>query len=202
MSLQWEDVDGVQGDDRKLGVRFQLRAQRSAARSQLAGRPVFDEVEYIEIVSPGDKFNIVCRPVTLDDKRRFAPQYNAWSVGRQRAAQSGMPLDMVAWITRAQVEELACLAVHTLEQLAGMSDERTASDQTLQALRQRAQDQLQAADAAAPLAQLRAELEEKERRLAAAEEALAEVRRAQQTPSNVTRKPSIKSLMQGQEASP
>lgn len=122
-----------------------------------AGRPIFDDVEYIEIVIPGDRNNIINRAVTQQDKRQWAQQYQAWKAGDQEQL-SGTPLDKWPGIHRAQVEELKYFRVRTVEQLAEMGDGVIGNIGPILGLRQRARDFLAAAKGAAPLESLRAQM--------------------------------------------
>lgn len=122
-----------------------------------AGRPVYDEVEYIEIVVPGDRSNVVHRPVTQQDRQKYARQYAAWKAGNQEAT-SGTPLSAWPGISRAQVEELAYFKIRTVEQLAGVSDANITNIAFASDLRRRAQAYLEQAKGNAPLEAALAEI--------------------------------------------
>lgn len=145
-------------------IRFHKEPVRSKAKSEAAGRPIFDEVEYIEIRTPGDKTNIVDRPVTEADRRQYAAQYRAWKAGDDEQL-SGTPLAQWPSVTRAQVEELRYFGVRTVEQLAAMSDGNLQNVGPIRALRQQAIDFLEAARGNAPLTTLRAELAKRDNEL-------------------------------------
>lgn len=165
-ALTWDDGTGKTSNDTNLGVHFELRPKQNQAATLLHGRPVFDDVEYVEIFSPGDPKNIVCKPVTDEHRRRFAPQYAAFKLGQQ-AARSGTPLAQWPSITRAQVEELAFLKLSTVEELAAFPDTDKPGFEAVFELRKRARDYLEAAKGNAPLEQLRAQVESLSRQLAA-----------------------------------
>lgn len=150
-----------QSGDEKLFVRFAMQPVQDDKKSQESGRPVFNDVEYIEIMAPGDRSNIVHRPVRDDDKQRFARQWAAWKSGAGEGV-SGTPLKEWPGVTRGQVEELAHFRVHTVEQLAGISDGNMQNVGPLMALRQRARDYLEQAKGQAPLTQMRAELAQRD----------------------------------------
>lgn len=130
------------------------------------GRPVYDEVEYIEIMVPGDRNNIVHRPVTNEDRRKFAQQYAQWKAGSQETA-SGTPLKAWPGITRAQVEELAYFNVKTVEQLAAISDGNLQSIPFARGLQNRAKAYLEQAKGNAPLEAALAEIERLKNHVAA-----------------------------------
>jgi hypothetical protein len=126
-----------------------------------AGRPIYKDVEYIEITIPGDRNNIPDRPVTDLDRRKFAEQYKAWKAGDEEQLV-GTPLAKWPGITRSQVEELRYFHVRTVEQLADVSDSNAQSMGPILKLRQRARDFLEASKGTAPLEAVRAQLQAKE----------------------------------------
>lgn len=156
-------------------VRFSLEPVKDEAASEKEGRPIFREVEYVEIMVPGDKSSIVKRALRDTDKKRFRRQYAAWKETGNDAALIGMPLAQWPQVTKAQVEELRYFGVHTVEQLAGVSDGNIRNIGPVMELRQRARDYVEAAKGNAPLGQLRAELEEKNHQLEALQRQVKEL---------------------------
>ena len=141
-----------------------------------AGRPIYDEVEFIEVRVPGDKTNIVQRPVRPEDKRQYAAAYAAWKAG-DKEQLTGTPLAVWPGATRAQVAELLHFGIRTVEQLAQLSDGNMQNVGPIRALRQRAQDYLTAAEGMAPLETLRSQVAERDNRIQSLEaqvKALAE----------------------------
>lgn len=151
--------------DKSLLVKFYLKPRADKAATSLHGRPVFKDVEYIDIRVPGSR-NGAARPATDRDKMRFAEHYRMFKE-RIEAPLEGTPL--VEWppISRSQVEQLAFLHVKTVEQLAAVADSHVGQIMGLGNLKRLAQEFLSAAEADAPLSQLHAELEERDQRLAA-----------------------------------
>ena len=167
-------ADGRPGDE-KLWVTFYKRAVKDEEASLAEGRAIFKEVDYIRIVTPGDKDNIPDRPVRdapeYSDKRRFAKQYAAYLAQQKQEEVSGTPL--AAWLANpAQVEELKYFGVHTVEQLAGLSDTHASKFMGINALRQKARDFIAAAKDGAPMVALRAEVEKRDEEVAALKAAL------------------------------
>ena len=132
--------------DNKLHVRFYTMPIQDALQSELANRPVYKDTECIEIWIPGDKTNINNRPVQLDDKMRFKPQYDAWKRGI--VLQTGTPLKMAPFITASQAAELEFFRVTTVEQLAGVADNLVGNMAGLTLLKQQAQAYLDKAGSA------------------------------------------------------
>lgn len=125
-----------------------------------AGRPIYDDVEFIEIVTPGDKLNVPKRPMRAHDKKRFATEYARWvAMGRGDGPLTGTPLKEWPLISRSQVEELAYFKIRTVEELAGTTD---GNAQTLGAhyglLREKAREYLEKAKQGASQAHMETEL--------------------------------------------
>jgi hypothetical protein len=159
----------------KLFVRFGLHPKQDEAKSLEEGRPIYQDVEYVEIMVPGDKSNTVHRPVRAEDRRRFAAQYNAWKAGADQEAATGTPLSAWPAVTAAQVRELSHFNCRTVEQLASMGDGAIQNVGPILALRQKARDFIAAAKGSAPLQQLRAELEKRDSELAALKAQVADL---------------------------
>lgn len=159
--------------DKKLSVTFRMDAKHNDALSRDEGRPRFDMVEFIRIIVPGDKDNIIDRPVRDDDKLRFPTQYTRFKAGQ--AQVEGSPLTEETWLTKAQIEELRFFGIQTLEQLAGMADSNAQKFMGIQSLRQRARARLETIKEQAPLNSLHAELEKRDELIATQAEQLREL---------------------------
>lgn len=112
----FDDVESAKG----VYPKFYKRPKIDQAESDKQGRNVFKDVDYIEIVAVGNQNNIVDRPVTEMDKRRFAEQWSRYLSNSDQVV--GTPLTEVAWILRSQVEDLSYRRIRTLEQLAELAD--------------------------------------------------------------------------------
>jgi len=160
--------------DERLHVVFQMHPHPNNEASAKEGRPVFEEREYVKIMVPGDKYSVVIRPVWQQDKLRFPRQYAAFKEGRSQDS-IGTPLAMWPQITRSQVEELAYFNCKTIEQLANMPDSNIQNFAGILSLRQKARDFIKYAKESAPIAELRKELDEKDAKIAAQDEAIREL---------------------------
>lgn len=152
--------------EEKLFVQFFIHPKQNATKSLEAGRPIYDDTEYVRIITPGDKDNIVERPAKLADHQRFARQYQAFKQGLTDPVVSGTPLRMWPIMSRAMVEELAYFKVFTVEQLADLPDNLAGQFMGIQRFKQAAKDFVEAAKSTAPLEQMRKALEEKDAQLA------------------------------------
>ncbi len=108
-------------EDSKLFVTFFKHPRENKAQSLEQGRPIYQEVDYVRIMVPGDKDSVVVRPARELDKQRFAKQFAAYEQG-EKEYQEGMPLKAWPMVTRGQVEELKYFGIHTVEQLAELAD--------------------------------------------------------------------------------
>lgn len=124
-------------DDRNLVPFFHTISQPNEFKSKEAGRPIFDEMEVVEIRYGGDMQN---RPVFpahdgqyLPDGQggtqfvtyaeRFPKQYQAF---KEKKAQTkeGTPLEEAPFLTARERSELKALQILTVEQLASLDDRR------------------------------------------------------------------------------
>lgn len=144
--------------DRGVSAKFYTKAVQDQGASDEAGRPIFVDQVFVEIIAAGNANNIVSRRATREDKQRFGRQFQAFEAGRGEELL-GTPLTEVSWITRSQVEELAYFKVRTLESLAHVDDNFCSRAPGMQDLRRKALAALEASDKAAPLTQLTAENE-------------------------------------------
>lgn len=109
------------GDDSSCWVEFRKEPEHRLALSEQAGRPIYEDVDYIRIQFPGDKTKIVDRPVKEEDKYRFSRQWEAFQKTGQNVT-SGTPLKEWPILTRSQIQELSTFGIFTVEQLASTSD--------------------------------------------------------------------------------
>lgn len=146
------------GADDALAVRFYKRAVHMGALSDAAGRPIYEERIYIEIVIPSDTQtkSIIDREASEDDKRRFHRHWAAFEGGNERPV-IGTPLEVWPQLDVAMVAMLKHSSVHTVEQLAALSDiQLTPLQPHGLALRQQAQGFLEAAKDGALVSKLEA----------------------------------------------
>jgi len=167
------DTDFENAEDTKgLYVRFYMHPVQNDALTLENGRPIYDDVEFIEIVVAGAPTNIVRRPVEETDKRRFAKSYSLFKAG-DLEQNVGTPLSEIAWVTASQREELAYMRIRTVEQLADMPDAACTKIPGTYELKRKAADWIKRAANDAPFEIMRKENEDLKARLAALEESMA-----------------------------
>jgi len=170
-----DKMNGVRTNpDDRLRIQFMMFPEIDKAATDREGRPIYADKEYITIMVPGDR-DVVHRAVWERDKERFPQQYAAFKNKQNQDAVSGTPLKMVPWLSLGQVKELEYFNCYTLEQLAAMPDSTSQKFMQINKLKQMAKDHVQAAKEAAPLTAMRAEMDEKDNRIATLEKQMAEL---------------------------
>lgn len=160
--------------DKRLYTNFYVRPVMNNFKSAEAGRPIFDEVDYVRIIIPGDKNNVVDTKVTEEHKARFEKQFERFKKNQEQAV-SGTPLEVWPQMTVGQVAELKAMNIHTVEQLAEVPDNLAQKIMDSHALRAKAKLFLEAAAGEAVTTKMSAELEKRDVELAALKEQLAQV---------------------------
>lgn len=161
--VEQEETYGAADDDKKLHVRFFMNPVEQTAESIKAGRRVFADTEYIEIMIPGDKHTVIRRQVFDADRRRFPQQYARFKQGM--ADQTvGTPLSELSFLTAAKVKEYEFFNIRTVEQLAATADGSKVGQSMMgfQQDKQKAEAFLAAAKGIAPVNELRAKIEERD----------------------------------------
>lgn len=155
-------------------AEFYKRPKQNEEKTKLEGRPIFDLVEYVRIMVPGDKWNIVDRPARDEDRRRYAHLYRAFKADEAQQP-SGTPLSAWGGLRPERVEEYTFRKARTVEQLADMTDSNLQDmGAGATAERQRARDYVEQAKGNAPIVKMRSELEERDKRIEVMEKALKE----------------------------
>ena len=168
--------------DKHLHVEFRVEAVPDQQASLQAGIPVFRDTDYIRIQRPGDKNDIIDRPVWMDalhrasDYHRFGRQYRAWKEGKAQEA-TGTPMSILANIgllTKSDVASFNAYGIRTAEQFVSMGDADAQKFQGYSQMKAVVQSYLSKAKAAAPALELQRELKERDSKLAEQQVALAQ----------------------------
>lgn len=154
-----QDFDQRYAGDKSVYVKFYMHPIRDEEASVHNGRPMFKDVQYVEIRAAGNQNNIIQRPVTRMDIDRFPEQYRRFKEGMSEQV-IGTRLAEVPWVTRSQVEELAHIRIYTLEALSAVPEDVCQRMAGLRDLKMRAQNALEASEKAAPFLALEAENKE------------------------------------------
>lgn len=158
--IDWDhNVYTSQEADKNLHVKFFLHPKQNDVKSAEEGRPIFDELEFVEIRVRGDRINMVSRPAHEGDRQRFAGTYAAFKAGNAEQ-HSGTMLSAWPPMTRAMVEELKYFGFYTVEQLSNAADSVCSKFAGLTTWKQKARAFLDmSAGSTAPLEKLHAQVE-------------------------------------------
>lgn len=148
-----------------LLVRFCLHPHQNMKKSEEEGRPIFEEIEYVDIRTPGDRGSHQFRPVSEIDKQRWPKHYEAFKA-RSTEPVEGTPLEHWPVLSRAQVEELKFFNIYTVEQLANLADVHAQNYMGMNTLKTRAQAFLAQTEGAAEAEKLANELKARDDRIA------------------------------------
>jgi hypothetical protein len=106
-----------------LHVEFYIDSKLMGFLSEQAGRPIHQDAEFIKIMIPGDKNTVHEREATEQDRDKFPLEYARFKNGMKEEMQAvGTPLKQWPAMSRSLVKDFAHFNVHTVEQLASMSD--------------------------------------------------------------------------------
>lgn len=169
-----QEERSVSEDDSKLHVKFYMDTVEMTADSIRQGRRKVGDMEFIQIMVPGDKNNIIKRRVNDMDRRRFPAQYDRFKQGLEEQTV-GTPLSELTSITAAKVKEYEYFNIRTVEQLAGTPDGSQAGQAMMgfQQDKQRAEAFLAIADGRAPLIDMQRQLEERDKMMEEMREQIA-----------------------------
>jgi len=165
--------------DKRLYVQFYRNAVMSSFKSAEEGRPIFDEVDFVRIIVPGDKNSIVDTQVTEEHKMRFEKQFDRFKKNQEQAV-TGTPLEVWTQMTVGQVAELKAMHVHTVEQLADMPDQLAQRIMGSHALRAKAKLFLEAAAGEAVTSRLASQLELRDNEINQLKQQMAQIIAAQE----------------------
>lgn len=165
MRLMQQMVGQDRASPGNMVAHFSMEPVEISEKSKEAGRPIYEEQEFITIHIPGDRHNVIFRPVRNVDKVQFGEKYRAFRANKEQP-ESGTPLSTLPFMSKAQVLELNYFGVKTAEQLVKMSDGNGQQIIGFSQLKSRVQTFLDAANGAAPALKLQAELEKRDNAMA------------------------------------
>lgn len=167
------------GDDR-LGVMFYMKTVEDKERTIAEGRKCFKEREFVKIMVPGDRHNVLDRPVQVtgriptDDRMRFATQYARFKQNLEQKAHDGTPLVLWPQMPGPMAKELEFMNVYTVEQLANLADTYIAKIPMGYQWKQKAAAFVLALKDQEEVNRMAVALEERDNRIATLEQAIAD----------------------------
>ena len=162
------------GDDGQV-VIFRWERRQNAAKSAEAGRPVFERVEFVMIHPPGERLNIIDRPVVESDKQRWPRQYASFIQNRTHVPE-GTPVEQL-FPTHPEIPAtLRAVGIHIVEQLARLSPQAIAEvGMGAQDWVNRARRYLESATSTAVLTSLENKLSQKDHEINALKSQIADL---------------------------
>ena len=115
-----------QNADNRLQVRFYKRPVQQEQETQEAGRPIFKEFDFVHICVAGDTLTEIDTYVLNSHKQRFPQQWANYQnrVGANDDQVIGTPVSEWPLVSKSQAEELRAMKFHTVESIAGASDQQ------------------------------------------------------------------------------
>lgn len=134
------DGTAIFANDAQLLVKFFIHSELSQHKSKLAGAPVYDDIECIQILNPGEKEPVIVQADAFH-KRRFPKQYEAFKQGIENQ-QGGTPLELLFPASPSTVKQLKAFHIFSIQQLANITDGSATQVPMGIDLRQRAKEYL------------------------------------------------------------
>lgn len=119
------DGTAIFANDGQLLVKFFRHPEISQIKSVKANLPIYDNVDMISVIQPGEKEEIKVLATDMH-KRRFPKQWEAYEKG-QELAQSGTPLDHLFPSDPGAILNLKAFNIFTVQQLAAVTDSALAN---------------------------------------------------------------------------
>lgn len=115
------NMHGRLAGDERLHVAFVKRAVENKDKSAAEGRKIFEEHEFVQIAVPGDQYNMIDTFATDEHKYRFPVEYKRF-LDKTEGLTVGTPIDHMPGLTLKEKAEFKALNIHTVEDLAALSD--------------------------------------------------------------------------------
>jgi hypothetical protein len=104
-----------------LIAQFYIEGVHMLAASEKAGRPIFEDREFVKIIPIGDNKTVVTKAVNDEIRQRFPEEYAVFKKGVEQTF-SGTPLHQWPAILPAQIKLFNHFNVYTVDQMAELDD--------------------------------------------------------------------------------
>lgn len=145
--------------------RFFLDTVQDMVATERSGRPIYYEVERVELNTPGNPYSKPVKEVTEEIRQRWPEEYARFKAGNETAV-SGTPVEQLPFLKKNQVLELKALGFMTVEHLAGMTEHAIQKTPMGRRLKELAEAYLDDAKAMALVTKAQAESDSKDKRIA------------------------------------
>lgn len=156
-------------------LRFFSEPVELPGKSAEAGRPVFEERDFVGITNPGSRDEVIRR---AEDKAKeddfIGWAYRKWKSTQQQPVD-GTPLETVPFLSKSQVLELKGLAIHSLENLAEAPEPAMQRMMGLRDLKKKAAAYLESARDTAVVTRLQGELAKRDQEIERMQKQMAEM---------------------------
>lgn len=109
-------------ESEKVSVEFYMDSVPSMVQSEAQGHPVFVEKPFVRVIIPGSANTIIETIADEMYQKRFPIQWAKFKAGQSAEGIVGWKLETWPAVNTAQVKTLKYMGVHTVEQLADLSD--------------------------------------------------------------------------------
>ena len=117
------------GDDSTVIATFSDSHVKNEYRSENEGRAIYDHYIEVNLVFAGNNLNTYAYRFTKEDgekgnewTQRFPRQWDAF-LAQKEQVPDGMPIEIWAPLDKHRVMLLKAMRIHTVEQIAGMTDQ-------------------------------------------------------------------------------
>ncbi len=156
-------VSSFDGADDQLNVAFTTESVFSKVETVLNNSPTYIDQEFVTISVPGSN-NVTHQPVSEYYKWRFPLEYENFRRGLG-ARIAGTPLSVWSHLSPSQMKHMELQGIHTVEQIANLSDNAGPAFAGFYALKAKAQQFLDAARDSTKASQLQDELAKRDAEL-------------------------------------
>lgn len=115
---------GQQEDDRNLIVEFFVDKKLMGAKSETAGRPIYEDREYVRIKIKGQDKQIVVEEVKPLHKQKYPIAYHLFQQSKP-LPMVGTPVDLLPGVGPSVAHHLKGLNLRSIEDVANITDENT-----------------------------------------------------------------------------
>jgi hypothetical protein len=164
--------EGRYAMDKNLHVEFFRRPVFNSGKSNEAGRPVYDEADFVMIYVSRNASHV--QKVDNEIKNRFATRWARYQAGLDQA-QTGTPLEQWPAMSVSMVANMKAMKIFTVEQLADLDDNRAQEFMGNFDLRKKAKAWLELARDSAANDKLEAQLKKRDDEIAEMRAMIAEL---------------------------
>lgn len=112
----------IPNPDSRLYVEFYSRPVQNLFQTNVQGRPIFEDHDFVKIYVPGDPTTVIDTYARDEHKARFPRHWAHYQNIHTEGPEAGTQLSAWSILTKSQIEELRALKFFTVESIATASD--------------------------------------------------------------------------------